>query len=106
FFTVLGEAPLKMLRYQQQFTFFDFAKVNESVRFINLAQEAVGGGLGVVLKRIVEEVNAASPAVVFVDSFRSVVQAAKRENGRLDLQHFLQELGLYLTGWQATTFLV
>src|SRR5438309_5526611 len=62
FFTVLGEPPLKMLRYQQQFTFFDFAKVNESVRFINLAQEAVSGGLGVVLKRIVEEVNAASPA--------------------------------------------
>ena len=24
FFTVLGEPPLKMLRYQQQFEFFDF----------------------------------------------------------------------------------
>ena len=28
FFTVLGEPPLKMLRYQQQFEFFDLAKVN------------------------------------------------------------------------------
>ena len=27
FFTVLGEPALKMLRYQQQFSFFDFAKV-------------------------------------------------------------------------------
>jgi len=26
FFTVLGEPPLKMLRYQQQFSFFDFEK--------------------------------------------------------------------------------
>ena len=27
YFTVVGEPPLKMLRYQQQFTFFDMARV-------------------------------------------------------------------------------
>ena len=106
FFTVLGEPPLKMLRYQQQFEFFDIAKVNASVRFINLAKEALDGGLDEVLKRIVQEVEATSPAIVIVDSFRSVMQAAQRQNGRLDLQHFVQELGMRLTGWQATTFLV
>ncbi|HSH89938.1 MAG TPA: ATPase domain-containing protein, partial [Ramlibacter sp.] len=31
YFTVLGEPPLKMLRYQQQFDFFDEAKVNACV---------------------------------------------------------------------------
>ena len=106
FFTVLGEPPLKMLRYQQQFEFFDLSKVNSSVRFINLAQEVLAGGLDDVLKRIVEEVEATSPAIVIVDSFRSVMQAAQRQNGRLDLQHFVQELGMRLTSWQATTFLV
>ena len=35
YFTVVGEPPLKMLRYQQQFTFFDVARVNESIRFVN-----------------------------------------------------------------------
>jgi circadian clock protein KaiC len=54
YFTVLGEPPLKMLRYQQQFEFFDVAKVNASVRFSNLAKEALDGGLEVVLKRIVK----------------------------------------------------
>jgi circadian clock protein KaiC len=106
FFTVLGEPPLKMLRYQQQFEFFDVAKVNASVRFVNLAQEVLGGGLDEVLKRIIQEVEAAAPAVVIVDSFRSVIQAAHRQNVQLDLQHFVQELGMRLTGWQATTFLV
>jgi circadian clock protein KaiC len=106
FFTVLGEPPLKMLRYQQQFEFFDLAKVNASVRFINLAKEALDGGLDAVLKRIVQEVETTSPAVVIVDSFRSVMQAAKREAEGLDVQHFVQELGMRLTGWQATTFLV
>src|SRR5688572_7492324 len=106
FFTVLGEPPLKMLRYQQQFDFFDVAKVNASVRFINLAKEALAGGLDVVLKRIVQEVEAVSPGIVVVDSFRSVMQAIQRQNGSPDVQHFIQGLGMRLTGWQATTFLV
>ena len=106
FFTVLGEPPLKMLRYQQQFEFFDIAKVNASVRFINLGQEALAGGLGEVLRRIVQEVEAASPAIVIVDSFRSVMQAVQQQNGQQALQQFVQDLGVRLTGWQATTFLV
>jgi circadian clock protein KaiC len=106
FFTVLGEPPLKMLRYQQQFEFFDLSRVNSSVRFVNLAKEAVDGGLDEVLKRIVQEVEATSPAVVIVDSFRSVMEAAQRQLGRSDLQQFVQVLGMRLTGWQATTFLV
>src|SRR5665647_1178140 len=36
FFTVLGEPPLKMLRYQQQFSFFNPDKINESIRFVCL----------------------------------------------------------------------
>src|ERR1700691_2264924 len=38
YFTVMGEPALKMLRYQQQFRFFDSAKLNTAVRFINLSQ--------------------------------------------------------------------
>jgi circadian clock protein KaiC len=106
FFTVLGEPPLKMLRYQQQFEFFDLAKVNTSVRFISLAKEALDGGLDEVLKRIVQEVEASSPAVVVVDSFRSVIQVAREHQRQPDLQRFIQDLGMQMTGWQATTFLV
>ncbi len=106
FFTVLGEPPLKMLRYQQQFAFFDLAKVNTSVRFINLAEETLSGGLDRVLARITKEVRAASPSVVVVNSFRSVIHTAKGTGRTPDLQHFIQELGMRLTSWQATTFLV
>ena len=64
YFTVVGEPPLKMLRYQQQFSFFDVARVNESVRYVNLSQEMVNGTLDKLLERITEEVEAASPGVV------------------------------------------
>jgi circadian clock protein KaiC len=107
YFTVVGEPPLKMLRYQQQFTFFDMARVNESVRYVNLSQDVVNGTLEKLLGRIVQEVEATSPGVVIVDSFRTVAQAAARaQNGDLDLQHFVQQLAVRLTGWEATTFLV
>ncbi len=107
YFTVVGEPPIKMLRYQQQFTFFDIARVNESVRYVNLSQDIVNGTLERLLERIVQEVEATSPGVVIVDSFRTVAQAAGRaQNGDLELQHFVQQLAVRLTSWEATTFLV
>lgn len=105
YFTVLGEPPLKLLRYQQQFSFFDPTKVESSIRFFNLSEEVLSGDLGKVLGRIVEEVERANPAVVVVDSFRSVVRAAGGDRA-VELQGFLQRLALHLTSWQATTFLV
>ncbi|MEP6872606.1 MAG: ATPase domain-containing protein, partial [Anaerolineaceae bacterium] len=78
YFTVVGEPPLKMLRYQQQFSFFDMARVNESVRYVNLSQEIVNGTLEKLLARIVQEVEKTNPRVVVVDSFRTVAQAADR----------------------------
>ena len=107
YITVVGEPPLKMLRYQQQFSFFDVARVDESIRYVNLSQDLVNGSLEKLLARIVQEVEAASPGVVVVDSFRTVTQAVERAPGSgLDLQHFVQQLAVRLTGWEATTFLV
>jgi circadian clock protein KaiC len=107
YFTVLGEPPLKMLRYQQQFSFFDAAAINRSVRFVNLCDEAMAGDLDGVLARITEEVAAHEPALVFVDSFRSVVLASQDNgNGHALLQRFMQQLGMLMTSWQATTFLI
>ncbi|HEY8707978.1 MAG TPA: ATPase domain-containing protein [Burkholderiaceae bacterium] len=107
YFTVLGEPPLKMLRYQQQFDFFDSESINRSVRFINLSEDAMAGDLDRVLRRIVEEVTTQSPALVFVDSFRSVVVASETHGTpHNNLQQFVQQLGMLMTSWQATTFLL
>ena len=107
FFTVLGEPPLKMLRYQQQFSFFDVKKVGSAIRYVNLGETLRTGDFSGVLERIMAEVESFSPSLVFVDSFRSVVQTAKPGNeGVADLQFFIQELGTRMTSWQATTFLI
>lgn len=107
FFTGLGEPALKMLRYQQQFSFFDANKVNESIRYVNLSADILGGDFDHVFSRIADELKDYAPSLVFVDSFRSVVQAAKqKEPGGGEMQRFIQQLSTKMTSWQATTFLI
>jgi circadian clock protein KaiC len=105
YFTVLGEPTIKMLRYQQQFTFFDRARVNEVVHFANLTDQALTNDLGQVLDAIVAKVEELSPRIVIVDSFRTL-DARTVADGRMTLQEFVQRLASKLTSWQATTFLL
>ncbi len=108
YFTIFGEPPIKMLRYQQQFEFFDPSKVGDAIRFVHLGKEMIEGGLSKVLERILREMDATDARTVIVDSFRSVVRVAEqaREEGDLGLEGFVQRLALTLTSSEATTFLV
>jgi circadian clock protein KaiC len=107
YFTILGEPALKMLRYQQQFTFFDMAKVNKSIHFINLSQEAMDKDLGKVLESIVGHVERLGPAIVAVDSFRTLVRVTNEpEPGKMHLSEFVQRLAMHMTTWQVTSFLI
>src|ERR1700686_155890 len=51
YLTGLGEPPLKMLCYQHQFDFFDSARVDDSIRFINVSDDTLSGDLTKVLFR-------------------------------------------------------
>ena len=107
FFTILGEPPLKMLRFQQQYSFFDAAKVGSAIKYVNLADDLQKSGFEGVLQRILAEVQGFQPELIFVDSFKSVVQATKdMDQGMATLQYFVQQLGVQLSTWQATTFLI
>lgn len=106
YFTVLGEPAIKMLRYQQQYDFFDPAKLGTCIRFINLGDILLEKGLKGVLDAIVKEVENTRPAIVIVDSFRTVANSPDGNLVSPDLQGFVQRLALYLTSWEITSFLV
>jgi circadian clock protein KaiC len=106
-FTVLGEPPVKMLRYQQQFDFFDHGLVGTAVQYVNLSAAALEGDLAAVQRIITAEVERVEPRIVVVDSFRTVVQSpAGRDGSEGDLQSFIQRLALHLANWEVTSFLV
>ena len=109
YITVLGEPPLKLLRYQQQFAFFDMTKVNSCIRFMSISKDLLEEGLGKVLEKIVSEVEETHPRLVIVDSFRSVIRASPGPapgSVELSIHAFVQRLAVHLTTWQATSFLV
>lgn len=106
YFTILGEPAVKMLRYQQQFAFFDQSKLDSAIRFVNLSQFVLERNLSGVLEEIVREVEEFDARIVVVDSFRTVVRRAQANETEMELQEFVQSLALHLASWQATSFLV
>jgi circadian clock protein KaiC len=106
YFTVLGEPGIKMLRYQQQYSFFDESKVGKVIRFINLSELVLEQDLNAVLEEIIKQVKAANPGIVVVDSFRTVVRKAYASANDEEMHSFIQRLSQFLTSWEATTFLV
>lgn len=109
YFSIIGEPPIKMLRYQQQYAFFDAAKVGDgTVRFIHLGQQALEGGMEKVLEAIVKELETSSPGIVVVDSFRALVRSTldRGSGGEATLTNFMQRLAVALTSYEATTFLI
>jgi circadian clock protein KaiC len=106
YFTVLGEPALKMLRYQQQYSFFDESKLGNAIRFFNLADVLQEGNLNAVTEAIIKQVSAVNPSVVVVDSFRTLGPKAMGPSNTSEMQLFVQRLAQFLTSWEATTFLV
>src|SRR5215208_861651 len=98
YFTVLGEPTLKMLRYQQQFSFFDMTKVPGMVQFANLTEEALTNDLGKVLDAIEKKVDEVSPRIVIVDSFRTMIPKSEAD-GTMSVHEFVQRLSMKLTSW-------
>lgn len=109
YFSIVGEPPIKMLRYQQQYSFFDPRKVGDgSVRFIHLGNEAIEGGIAGVLEAMVREIDTSSPSIIVVDSLRPLVRSTLSggPDGERMLTDFMQRLAVTLTTNEATTFLV
>ncbi|MDZ4720066.1 MAG: ATPase domain-containing protein, partial [Roseiflexaceae bacterium] len=107
YFTVMGESPIKVLRHQQQMSFFDATKLGESIHFMDLTEMVLEQGLGDVLERIIQQVEATNPRIVIVDSFQAAARASSTSQvSMIDMQSFTQRLAVHLTAWQATTFLI
>jgi circadian clock protein KaiC len=102
YFAALGEPSLKMLRYQQRFSFYDAAKVGESLHFVSLADAAAtedrAGLIDLILRRLDEH----RASLVVLDSFRAMFPSVSPA----ELQAFNQTLALRLTAYQVTTILV
>ncbi len=121
YFTMVGEPTVKLLRYQQQFDFFQPGLLGSAVHIQNLSGEVLGGDFDAVLARIASEVERVRPGIVVIDSFRWIDagDAGRADRARdrawrsdpeqpapMGLEEFVQRLALQLTTWEVTSFLL
>jgi circadian clock protein KaiC len=102
---VLSEPLVKMLRYQQQFDFFDLDKVDSAVAFFDLGRVAREEGLKRTLEVIKEQMDRVQPSFLAIDSFKALEELSRRDPDH-DARSFTHDLSTYLAGWQCTSFLV
>src|SRR5262249_43421737 len=68
YFSLLGEPPLKLLRYQQQFRFFAAEKVNRSIYFFSLPAGQADTDAEHIVDTIMQEVRDRNPGMVVIDA--------------------------------------
>jgi circadian clock protein KaiC len=109
YFTIIGEPPIKLLRYQQQYAFFDPPRVNEHIFYAHVHEDFLGGHYTEVIREVSRQVEARRPGIVVVDSFSSVIRSMEKGGEHVkeaSLQGFIYQLANLMTSWQATTFLI
>ncbi|HEX6558929.1 MAG TPA: ATPase domain-containing protein [Longimicrobiales bacterium] len=106
YFTVMGEPAIKLLRYQSQFSFFDAQRVGTHVRYVNLSEQAIKRDLDALQTRIQQEIEQATPSIIVVDSFRTVLGPVSPGPDSTGIDLFVQKLALQLTSWEVTSFLI
>ncbi|HEX2988331.1 MAG TPA: ATPase domain-containing protein [Chloroflexota bacterium] len=103
YFTTVSEPAIKLIRYMQQFDFFDADLVDERVFFYDLGSPARSEGLDRALDVCIEQIEERQPNLVAFDSFKALHDLARDpELSRA----FVYDLAVNLATYQTTSFLV
>ncbi len=103
YITTLSEPQIKVLRYQQQFAFFDSSKVMDSVIFRDLGSTIRQKGVLEALSAIDALVREHQPALLAIDSFKAIGDILATPN---DFRNFIADLTIRLSVWECTALLV
>ena len=87
--STVSEPFEKIVRYGQQLSFFDSEAVGRRVFYEDVGTALLEGGLGKVLERLTELVNAYEPGLLVIDSFKPLGAFAESNS---DYRRFLHGL--------------
>jgi len=103
YFTTVSESPIKVARYQSEFTLFDPEKFGESVIYVDLGEIIRRHQLSTAVEMIAETLRQHQPAMVVIDSFKAIHDLAPSPK---EMRTFTYDLAVELSAVQATTILV
>jgi circadian clock protein KaiC len=103
FLTTLSEPLDKVVRYVQQFHFFDEAKMHGSITYESLGAELAEKGIAVLLPRLQEAIKSLRPKIIVIDSFRAIHDLSTSVP---EMRRILYAIAGLLTAYETTAFLV
>jgi circadian clock protein KaiC len=103
YFSTLSEPTAKTLRFLSQFSFFEPAKLDTGMHFVDLGVLLRTQALEETSKLVMEQVKKLRPAGVVIDSFRVFDDLAR---SRDELRKFGYELAVQLMAWETNVFLL
>jgi circadian clock protein KaiC len=104
FFTTLSEPSLKLIRYMQQFAFFDAGLLDERVTFVDLGSALLDEGPQFALEAMRQQVEQRECDFVVIDSFKAIHDLL--EGNEPLSRRLVYDLAVWLAAWGATTLLV
>ena len=103
FLTTLSEPLEKVVRYLQQFRFFDESKIGTRIFYESIGDELVRDGIGMLVPRLKEAIKTRRPKLIVIDSFKALHDLS---TSNTEVRLMLFELSGLLTAYETTAFLL
>jgi circadian clock protein KaiC len=104
FFTTLSEPLAKVVRYLQEFEFFDEAKLTSgAVVYDSFGEDLAAEGVKGLVPKLKEAIKTLSPKIIVIDSFKAIHDLSASIP---EMRRMLYEVAGLLTAYETTAFLV
>jgi len=103
YLTTLSEPLDKVIKYLQQFRFFDADKMGRVVHYEGLGPELAANGVGALLPRLKSAIKTMSPKIIVIDSFKAIHDLATSSH---EMRLMLYEVAGLLAAYNTTVLLV
>jgi circadian clock protein KaiC len=103
FVTTLSEPLDKVVRYLQQFDFYDEAKIESAIVYDTFGEDLARDGVAALGPRIREILTTYRPKILVIDSFKAVHDLATSVP---EMRRALYDVAGLLTAYDTTTFLI
>lgn len=103
FFTTLSEPVDKVVRYLQQFSFYDESKLGTVIHYSSIGQELADEGIGALISTLKEAITMHRPKIIVIDSFKAIHDLSTSVP---EMRRMLYEVAGLLTAYETTAFFV
>jgi circadian clock protein KaiC len=99
----LSEPLDKIVRYLQQFTFFDEKLLGDPIVYDSIGDALIEKGVEMLVPRLKEAITEDKPKIIVIDSFKAIHDLG---TSLPEMRRMLYELAALLTAYETTAFLI